>query len=323
MHNARKVMLAYRNMLLSKKNVVGCGVAYKEVKGELTSEPCVVTFVEQKLPLTALSLNDTIPKKVGAVPTDVVEIGRIKLLDAHTEYARPAQPGMSIGHYKVSAGTFGAVVYCRRTGTPLILSNNHVLANATNGLDKRSSIGDPIYQPGAYDGGTSRDIIGRLHNYLPIITNSDSAANLSKRRTSNTRRIKLQHRSGNLIDAALAKPLDPAFIDASILDIGTVDDTAVVEVATLVKKSGRTSGLTKGQVRAISATLNVELDEDRSAQFVNQIVTTPMGQPGDSGSLGVTEDNRAFGLLFAGSGMATIFNRIDHILEMLAVKLSR
>ncbi len=315
-------MLTYRNSLLNKKNVIGCGVALKEVKGVCTNVPCVVAFVEKKMPVSTLAVGDMIPPKLGAVPTDVLEIGRIKLLEVHTQYVRPAQPGVSIGHYKISAGTLGAIVYDRRTGAPLILSNNHVLANASDGLDNRSQIGDPEYQPGPYDGGTSADLIGHLYRFLPVVNTSTQALSRRRRQSSLSTRIRPQNSNGNLIDAALAKPVNADMVNPEVLDIGMVTETAGVNVGSSVKKSGRTSGLTTGTVKALSATLNVELDEGRTARFVDQIMTTPMGKPGDSGSLGVTADGKAFGLLFAGSDAATIFNRIDHILEMLSVRLT-
>src|SRR5881394_2951421 len=48
-------------------------------------------------------------------------------------------------------------------GRVYILSNNHVLANS-NG----ATIGDPEYQPGPYDGGTSADQIATLTDFQVI-----------------------------------------------------------------------------------------------------------------------------------------------------------
>ena len=65
-------------------------------------------------------------------------------------------------------------------------------------------------------------------------------------------------------------------------------------------------------------------DEFRNwvAQFENQIVSTPMSQGGDSGSLLVDADSRrAVGLLFAGSSQATVFNPIQTVLDALGVTI--
>jgi len=42
---------------------------------------------------------------------------------------------------------------------------------------------------------------------------------------------------------------------------------------------------------------------------------------GDSGSLVLDEENRAVGLLFAGSEKYTIINQINHVLDQLGVSL--
>jgi hypothetical protein len=74
------------------------------------------------------------------------------------------QPGVSIAHYMVGAGTFGAVVRDVDTNEKLILSNNHVLAN-NNG----ARIGDPILQPGSLDGGISpSDVVAYLERYQQL-----------------------------------------------------------------------------------------------------------------------------------------------------------
>jgi hypothetical protein len=121
---------------------------------------------------------EMVPRFIEEVPTDVFESGEFEAISKRTWYGkplnrkkkmRPARPGLSIGHHLVSAGTFGAVVYDRDSGEPLILSNNHVLANATNGKDGLSKPGDLILQPGKHDGGIDpRDIIGTLLRFVPL-----------------------------------------------------------------------------------------------------------------------------------------------------------
>ena len=60
----------------------------------------------------------------------------------------PVQPGISISHALVSAGTIGAIVFDRTTGAPCILSNWHVLAGSVF-----AQAGDAILQPGRFDSG--------------------------------------------------------------------------------------------------------------------------------------------------------------------------
>jgi len=71
----------------------------------------------------------------------------------------------------------------------------------------------------------------------------------------------------------------------------------------------------------LDATVTIDYG-DRSARFENQIVTTVMSQPGDSGSLLVAGDSmQAVGLLFAGSDQVTLHNPIQSVLDCLDVTL--
>src|SRR5450755_502852 len=134
--------------LLAKANVVGVAVGFKTAKGSTSGDMAVIVLVQQKKPLAALSAEDVIPTEVEGLQTDVFEVGYLRAQQAPA--APPAQdpkgrfrpvipPGVSIGHYKVTAGTFGALVTDKSTGEKLILSNNHVLANSND-----SVIGDAI-----------------------------------------------------------------------------------------------------------------------------------------------------------------------------------
>src|SRR5207247_1162936 len=85
---------------------------------------------------------DVVPKEMGGVLTDVVETGRFSAMpltqtvdEGRTHKMRPAEGGVSIGHYRITAGTLG--VLARRGGRPVILSNNHVLANGNERADDR------------------------------------------------------------------------------------------------------------------------------------------------------------------------------------------
>lgn len=140
-----------RGKLFSFPNVVGVGVGYKHVGEESTGEPAFIVYVEKKLPAGYLARGQLIPKKIGGLVTDVVEIGAVKMLGLRTARSRPCQPGVSIAHYKSTAGTLGAVVKDRKTGEQVILSNNHVLANGSSLQEARARVGDPILQPGGCD----------------------------------------------------------------------------------------------------------------------------------------------------------------------------
>jgi hypothetical protein len=125
----------------------------------------------------------------------------------------------------------------------------------------------------------------------------------------------------NMVDAAVARPLNQADILDEILQIGTVAGTVGASLGMAVRKSGRTTGLTSGQITVLDATITVSYG-DKTANFEGQLVAGPMSQPGDSGSLLVEAGGlRAVGLLFAGSEQATIFNPIREVLDCLEVDL--
>jgi hypothetical protein len=86
-----------------------------------------------------------------------------------------------------------------------------------------------------------------------------------------------------------------------------------------VKKTGRTSRLTTGNILAINVTIRVGYSNG-TATFVQQIQTS--GQfikSGDSGSLMVTQSgNDPVGLCFAGSSQASFSNPIGAVLQRFA-----
>jgi len=89
-----------------------------------------------------------------------------------------------------------------------------------------------------------------------------------------------------------------------------------------VHKTGRTTSYTTGRITAINATIDVNYGGGRIARFRDQIVTTNMSAGGDSGSVvAERQDNRAVGLLFAGSPVATILNQIQHVRSLLRVEI--
>ncbi|MBT9144165.1 MAG: hypothetical protein DDT29_02581 [Dehalococcoidia bacterium] len=57
------------------------------------------------------------------------------------------------------------------------------------------------------------------------------------------------------------------------------------------------------------------------ATFVNQIATSPMAIPGDSGSALLTENSHVAGLVFAGSPQISLANPIGRVFELLNLTL--
>ena len=241
--------------------------------------------------------------------------------------------GVSIGHFKTTAGTLGVLVRDTETNEILILSNNHVMANSND-----ASRGDPIIQPGPLDGGSvAEDTIAHLERFVPIQFESEpspSPCSFSKAAAgianffaglvgSKHRLLPVVIQQANQVDGALAKPLSPDVVSSDILEIGSVTGDREAELGMEVKKSGRTTGLTTGTVQVLDASVQVGYGGGRIAVFTNQILTTNMSKGGDSGSLLVDgEGSKAVGLLFAGSDEVTIHNPIGIVKDALRVRFS-
>ncbi|MFQ5943007.1 MAG: hypothetical protein ACE5JF_05590 [Anaerolineales bacterium] len=316
--------------ILSKPNVLGVGYGYKERGGQRTDELCVVALVRVKLPKSSLKEDELVPPTFDGVSTDVVQVGEITALQSRADRWRPAPGGVSIGHFQITAGTLGTAVRDAASGQRLILSNNHVLANSND-----AQIGDTITQPGPIDGGHAiSDKIAELERFIPIeFTREPSdcgianwvakAANFVARlmgSLSKLEPVREDPAAVNQVDAAVARPVDNGDLLTEILDIGEVSGKAEAVLGMGVRKSGRTTAFTTGTITVLEATIDVNYGEGRKARFEGQIVSTPMSQGGDSGSLIVAGDSlQAVGLLYAGSNQATIFNSIGDVAAALSI----
>lgn len=325
---ARSILRTARHDLMARPNVLATGVGYKTIQGRPTPTLSIVCSVERKVSAAALSPAELVPPAVDGIPTDVVPTGRIRAFQPRTARHRPAPGGVSIGHRDITAGTLGCLV--KRAGQVVILSNNHVLANS-NAAER----GDPILQPGPIDGGRfPADHIANLEDFVPItfveppsecrfasgvIALLNAACWLIRSQTRY--RIVSVQATDNLVDAAIARPLNAQDVSPEILEIGRIQGQAPGELGLAIKKSGRTTGLTTGEIQQVDVTVMVQYGAGRVARFTDQLLAGPMSQGGDSGSAVLDTNNRLVGLLFAGSDSTTIINRTEHVFSALGLSL--
>jgi len=295
----REVQERYTPGLLRHAGIIGTGIRV----GQNGDESLVVYAVT---PADAAAAH--IPDQLEGFGVHTVATGLIIATDYNdpTTHERPAPNGFSVGHYAITAGTIGARVM-KSDGSVFILSNNHVLANANRG-----SIGDPIYQPGPYDGGTAADQIGTLADY---------------------QYIDMSFSGSNTIDAAIAAVDPDDVLGATPSYAYGVPGTTVVpaSVGLAVKKFGRTTALTHGSVAEVNVFIEVCYTVIlgrfciESAYFFGQMGISPgtFSGGGDSGSLIVTDDaaNNPVGLLFAGSSERTFANPIGAALSRFGVTI--
>lgn len=210
-------------------------------------------------------------------------------------------------------GTLGSLVSIG--GTQHILSNYHVLeADIVPGGNSRVAVtGDPVIQPGLIDVSCNA-------------ANAQDVATLVKR----------QSLPASNVDCAIAAVI-PGQVrtDGAILEIGTISSqTIAASINQPVKKSGRTTGLTRSKVSGLNATISVTYDNECAGgvaftkTFTGQIVIANKGSRflagGDSGSLMVQDvatNPRAIGLLFAGSSSTAIANPINEVLAFLGATM--
>jgi hypothetical protein len=324
----KSALAQHRERLHNKQQVVATGIGYKSAGGGKTSDLSIVCSVKKKEAISRLRAADIVPKTLDGVPTDVIQTGTIRAQQSPTERFRPAPGGVSIGHTAITAGTLGCLV--KKGDQTFILSNNHVLANSND-----AQAGDAIIQPGPFDGGGfPQDHIADLHQFVPIKFEGEQSScsfanSIIEFLNFGCKLINSQTRYGaysikaadNLVDAAIARPLNPADVSAEVFKIGPIAGTAAGDLGMAVKKSGRTTGFTTGEIQQIDVTANVQYGPGQVARFSDQLLAGAMSQGGDSGSAVLNADNRLVGLLFAGSDSTTIINRIEHVFAALGVTL--
>lgn len=294
------------------------GVGRKRVGGQATNTVCVRLYVTQKLPEGLLPASVRLPPAIAGIPTDVIEAPPAFFANAEPctlrrrRLQRPLRPGVSCANAIVAAGTLSAFCRSRHTseaGLPLLLSNNHVLADFG-----AAPAGSPILQPSAQDGGSGADLVATLLRAIAIDIGDTTA---------------------NRVDAALAL-LDPAVAtETAICSVGTVNGLAEARADLVVRKHGRTTGHTVGVIDDPACDFVLPLSRSDPARgvarFVDQIRIEPrqggfrFAQAGDSGALVVTKPgNRAVGLLFAcpDDSSFAYANPIGPVLDMLEIDLA-
>jgi len=246
-----------------------------------------------------------IPKEIDGVKIHVRETGGkfrlLSLVPVAATYAdrvkriRPAPGGVSIGHPEVTAGTLTCRAKDIKTDEIFGLSNNHVVA-VDWGTKHIGQKGDPILQPGAYDGGTiADDKLGELERWEPVVLNKD-----------------------NIIDAGIFYSDE---LSKNIEEIGEPDNLIEPYIGMKVVKSGRSSGITYGEVIDVSATINIE--GNGICRFTNQIIIKPaMIIGGDSGSwIGEADSFRSTALGYAGSSLLSVASRMSDVERLLGIQV--
>jgi hypothetical protein len=325
--NVRAVMAVQANVtasLMRTAEVLGTAVGIDDA-GDVT----LVVYVDADAP-GAMRAAKALPAQIGAASVQVHLTDKFRAFPgkpgsgssavSHTAIQTPPiQLGTSGGwRYDLAngyccGGTLGSLVQIN--GDQYILSNYHVFESdiVLGGNSIVARTGDPVIQPGLIDVNCSA-------------AKAQSVATL----------VKISSLPNANVDCSVAKVVSGMVkADGSILEIGTISSQTVAPtLKKAVKKSGRTTGLTRSSITGLNATVSVAYDNECAGgaaftkTFTGQIVISNSRRQflnsGDSGSLmveDVTTNPRAVGLLFAGSSTSAIANPIGDVLTFLGATM--
>ena len=278
----------------------------------------LVVYVDQDSPSRAEIVHG-LPPQIRGIGVNVEMTDKFRAFAHTARQSSPIQLGTSGGwSYDLAngyccGGTLGSLIQVN--GVQYIMSNYHVLeadiAPGGNGIVAQP--GDPIIQPGLIDVSCTS-------------ANAQAVGSL----------VRLSSLPGANVDVSIAQ-VAPGMVrtDGAILEIGTLSANTVAAALRMeVKKSGRTTGLTKSSISGLNATVSVAYDNECAGgaaftkTFTGQIVISNRARKflnsGDSGSLmveNVTTNPRAVGLLYAGSSTSAIANPINDVLTFVGGKL--
>lgn len=194
-----------------------------------------------------------------------------------------------------TSGTIGALFKLKKSNKVYLLSNRHVIVDRDE-----SVINNEIVSPARADAEihvNEPKIIGK------ILWQSE--------KTSST------------LDAAIAEIYDKTFIDDEIsIGIGNYVVNNMINfkgiskphIGDNIKKFGKTTKLTFGEVRSINCTVNVSNNIESPKIYRHQILTTNISNNGDSGSVIVNQNDHVIGMVVGGNRLTASFcNNIELI----------
>ena len=237
--------------------------------------------------------------KNGFVPESIPKGAKVKSIGEFKGYfttlgrVRPLVSGVSVAHYKGTAGTLGGVA--KSIDGIVGIGCNHVLAMNWGNISI-GRVGDPILQPGPYDGGRyPRDFVGMLRNWSKVDVNEPS-----------------------IVDGASFYITVPT--ETVIPEIGPVYGVAEPKPGMQVKKFGRTSLLTYSEIEAVDVIAKVR--QWGTVIFEDQIlIKQPFAFEGDSGSLIMDDYNRVVGMVSAGNSRYVLASKAGNIERELGIRI--
>lgn len=261
--------------------VVGVGIGFRQVGGELTLEPVfTVDVIEKKAP-GDVPPGEMIPSEIEGFPVDVQVFQAGDPEDDRAKY-RPIKGGIRIERKGSSrGGTLGCLARLDADDTVVLLTNAHVVGLAQNDTAA----------------GLSGSDAGMIELGQPCHTTSCCC-------TCNDIAVTLHAVRHLHLDFAIARIKEGIQIDAEIEEIGPITGVAApMMVGETVHKRGKTTGHTTGMISKL--TMN-GMGVIERIEVKKNMGNDRFSEPGDSGSALLNDNDEIIGLHFRGNNGPTV-----------------
>lgn len=279
--------------------IASIGVGAKEVRGDVTFDMAYRIYVEQKLPNDDLPAAWRIPERIRGINTDVLPRSPTEMVTDDGKH-RPLKGGSQVknqfveGDNDLLAGTIGCLV---RLDSPVqeicALSCEHVLVAGQASINVL--VGQPRYVVSCCC--CTLNQIGKVINSQKSDRVDCGIAQL---------------------DEDIAHEVSTSNTINDVIGVGTLAGVAQAVCFEAVKKRGRTTELTSGQV--------VDVIFENSQILVHPTGGSPkFADRGDSGSVVVNSANRVIGLLWATDAATRtkgVANHIGHVMDTMGIKIA-
>jgi hypothetical protein len=293
------------DLISNYEGVVGVGIGLKEVGSELTEEITFIVYVDQKKDEGEIDSNQVLPTTIQGYNIDVQSVPRVEMCAEERRF-RPLIGGTQIQ----GIGTMGCMAQLNADGTPVILTNHHVVY--PNNSAAVVGPNDRIGQPGAASVACCC-ACGDVGSVLAGQRDVNIDAAIARIKGYNPGETKRTHWSNEIQRIGWVAGFNTMFV-----------------INEPVRKHGRTTELTSGTITGLAVPVSVG---DPGAPGGTRMMTgqmaitsvdaNPFIRGGDSGSVLVNQDNEVIGLLHAGGGLIALATPIAVVQATMGITIQR
>lgn len=299
--------------LLAIPGVVHVSVGLKQINGTATDEFSIRVYVAEKKEPASIPPSERIPKSIEGIPTDV---NQVKVVDPHEDTARyrPITGGIQITNGVVrpsggiALGTLGCLATDNTDAKTVLLTNFHVIGGTA---------GVSVFQPLT----AAADLIGVVKRGQITGTIDAAIADINPGVTTTTDEI------------------NGLFLNLSNHIAGVTAPVGGMRVF----KVGRTTGLTDGKIVDADSVVIITYDPPIGSKTLSKAIliqctkisgcccctcnvadsSREFSDHGDSGSVVVSEQRMAVGLIMGGGGGESFACRMSEVESGMNVTINR